>query len=41
MTTPLKVFQFLPKERLRILHTPVVGIGSDFLHKIIEQKLGV
>lgn len=40
MTTPLKVFQFLPKVRLHILHSPVVGVGSDFLDKIIEQKLG-
>ena len=40
MTTPLKVFQFLPKKRLCILHTPVVGIGSDFPHEIIKEQLG-
>ena len=40
MTTPLKVFQFLPKVRLCILHSRVVGIGSDFLHEIIKEQLG-
>ena len=40
MTTSLEIFQFRPQKILCIPHSLVVGIGSDFLDEIIEQKLG-